>query len=57
MTKKTYITPVMTKFDDDLLEKLDAWRRRQGASPTRSEVIRAAVRRFLIDEEPKEQRQ
>ena len=52
MSKKKPSKPVMIKIEDELLSELDAWRERQGASPTRSEVIRTAIRRFIREEPP-----
>jgi metal-responsive CopG/Arc/MetJ family transcriptional regulator len=47
--QKIYKHPVMVKLDDDLLRMLDAWRDGHEYKPARGEVVRDALRKFLVD--------
>ena len=46
-------TPVHVRFHDDLLNKLDNFRRREPDLPSRSEAIRRLVERALTTPERK----
>jgi hypothetical protein len=52
--RKPKIKPVLIRFDEDQLGRLDAWCQRQNVSPTRADVIRAAVDRWLADDGSKD---
>lgn len=40
------------RIDDELLKRIDAWRRRQPDLPSRPEAVRRALVRMLDVEEP-----
>jgi hypothetical protein len=44
-TKKMY----NFRFDDDLIDSIDAWRELQPVPPSRTDVFRIAVERFLAE--------